>query len=207
MASLRKLSVADLRRELERREKGSKKLLALHAKLSKQLATIDAELADLGVEVAPRRRPGRKPGPKPGRAPGRKAGRPAKGTDGRSRRAKNAMTLLEAILKGVPSGKTISPAEAAVAAKATGYKTASKMFGQQVANCLAKAKEFKKLGRGQYLRVGSGGKASKPVKAKQAAGKAKKPGRKPGRPKGSKAKPAGSGKAAAPEAAKGDVAA
>ena len=189
MASLKNLSVADLRRELERREKGGDRLQAAHAKLAKRLAAIDAELADLGVEVAPRR----KPGPKPGRKPGRFA----KG-DGRSRRVKNSMTLLEAILKGVPTGKTVSPAEAAAAAKAAGYKSAGKKFGQQVATCLANSKKaFKKLGRGQYQRVG-GGSAPK-------AAKAKTPGRKPGRPKGSKnrAKP----KPAAAPAAKAGAAA
>jgi len=175
MTSLKTMSVADLRRELERREKGGAKLLAAHAKLAKRLAAIDAELADLGVEVAPRR----KPGPKPGRKPGR----PAKTGDGRSRRVKNSMTLLEAILKGVPTGKTVSPAKAAAAAKAAGYKSAGQNFGQQVATCLASSKKaFKKLGRGQYRRVGGGGapKAAKAPKAKS--------GRKPGRAKGSKNK-------------------
>ncbi|MBI4021303.1 MAG: hypothetical protein HY369_03605 [Candidatus Aenigmarchaeota archaeon] len=181
MASLKSMSVADLRRELERREKGGKKLQAQHAKLAKRLAAIDAELAELGVDVPARGRRGRKPGPKPGR----KRGRPAKG-DGRSRRVKNAMTLLQAILKGVPTGKTVSPAEAATAAKAAGYRSAGQNFGQQVATCLSKAKQFKRRGRGQYQRVGGGGGAAPAKAAKVSKGK---PRRKPGRPKGSKNKP------------------
>ncbi len=179
MASLKNMSVAELRRELERREKGSEKLQAAHAKLAKRLAAIDAELADLGVDGLPKRA-GRKPGPKPGRKPGRPAG----GGDGRSRRVKNSMTLLQAILTGVPMGKTVSPAEGAAAAKAAGYKSAGQKFGQQVATCMANSKKaFKKTGRGQYQRVGGadGGKAPKAAKAKT--------GRKPGRPKGSKNKP------------------
>lgn len=167
MARLKNLTVAELRRELERREKGSEKLLAQHAKLAKRLAAIDAELAELGVEAPAGGRRGRRPGPKPGRKPGR----PAKGGDGRSRRVKNSMTLLEAILKGVAVGKTVSPAEAAAAAKAAGYRSAGQKFGQQVATCLANAKKvFKKLGRGQYQRVGG----AAPAKAKPArkAGKA-----------------------------------
>ena len=178
MPSLKKLSVADLRRELERREKGGDRLRAQHAKLAKRLAAIDAELAELGVEVPARAtRRG-----KPGRMPGR----PAK-ADGRTRRVKNSMTLLQAILKGVPTGKTVSPADAASAAKAAGYRSAGQNFGQQVATCLAGAKKaFKKLGRGQYQRVGGaeGGKAAMAGKAPKA-----KTGRKPGRPKGSKNKP------------------
>ncbi len=196
MPSLKSMSVADLRRELERREKGGDRLQAAHAKLAKRLATIDAELADLGVEVAPRR----KPGPKPGRKAGRKPGRPAGGGgDGRSRRVKNSMTLLEAILKGVAMGKTVSPAEGAAAAKVAGYRSLGQKFGQQVATCMANSKKaFKKLGRGQYQRVGGahgGGKAPKAAKAAKAP-KAKS-GRKPGRPKGSKNK----AKAAKPAAA------
>lgn len=152
MASLKNLTVAALRRELARREAGGSRLRAQRAKLAKALAALDAELADLGVDGVPRR-PGRKPGPKPGRKAGRKPGRPAKG-DGRSRRVKNKLTLLQAILKGVPAGKTVSPAEAAAAAKKAGYRTAGKRFGVQVAVALAKAKEFKKRGRGQYQRIG-----------------------------------------------------
>jgi len=184
---LRTISTAFLRREIARREAGVSRLQAQHARLAKALAALDAALATLGVDGAPRRR-GRKPGPKPGPKLGRKPGRPAGGGDGRSRRVKNSMTLLEAILKGVPMGKTVSPAEAASAAKAAGYKSAGKKFGQQVATCMANSKKaFKKLGRGQYKRVGGadgGGKAPKAAKAKS--------GRKPGRPKGSKnkAKPA-----------------
>ena len=193
MASLKNLSVAELRRELERREKGGERLLAAHAKLSKRLAVLDAALADLGVEGLPKRR-GRKPGPKPGRRPGRKPGRPAAGGDGRSRRVKNAMTLLQAILSGVRSGATVSPAEAAVAAKAAGYRSAGKKFGVQVATTLAKAKQaFKKLGRGQYQRVGGGAaKAAKAPKRGPKAHRGRKPGRKPGkpgRPNGTRNKP------------------
>ena len=172
MASLKQLSVAELHRELARREKGSAKLLAQHAKLAKRLAAIDAELSDLGVEVPARR--GRKPGRRgPGRPPG----------SGRGRRAKGGMTLLEALHKAVAAGKTVSPAEAAAAAKGVGYQTSSKTFGIQVATTLAKASGFKKTGRGQYLRTAGGGSAPKRGR------KAKKSGRKPGRPKGSKNKP------------------
>ncbi len=66
---------------------------------------------------------------------------------------KNELTLLQAILQRVPAGKTVSPAQAADAARAAGYKSAGQDFGQQVAVALAKAKEFQKLGRGQYRRI------------------------------------------------------
>ena len=183
MASLKRMSVADLRRELDRREKGAGKLQKQHAKLAKRLAEIDAELADMGVDVPKRR------GRKPGRMPGRRGpGRPRGG-----RASKGGMTLMQAIEKGVPMGKTVSPAEAAEAAKRAGYKTSSKTFGVQVATALAKAGSFKKQGRGQYTRTGSSGERAKPGPK---PGRGRKPGRrpgrkarrKPGRPKGSRNK-------------------
>ncbi len=168
---LKDVAVSDLRRELARRESGATKLQATRAAISKQLAALEAELADLGMDAAPARR-GRKPGRPKGSTnkPG-KVGRP-KGSNGK--RAKNSMSLVDAILKGVPTGKTVSPAEAAVAAKKVGYKTTSPNFGMMVANALSKDSRFKRLGRGQY-QVG-GGKLAAPKGKKAAKGKV---GRKP----------------------------
>jgi hypothetical protein len=165
MPSLSRLTVADLRRELERRERGSKRLLSRHAALSSRLSRLESELADLGIEVGANGRGGR-------RAMRRGPGRPRTRVDGRSKRAKNSMTLLESILKGVPTGKTVSPAEAGAAAKKAGYKSSSKTFGVMVATCLAKAKEFKRTGRGAYLRLGArSAKAPRGRKARKASSK------------------------------------
>jgi hypothetical protein len=187
MSSLKNLTVAELRRELDRREKGGDKLRAQHSKLASRLAEIEAELSELGVDVPARR------GRKPGRMPGRRGpGRP-KGSRNSSagKRAKNSMSLLEAIVSGVRVGSTVSPSEAADAAAKSGYKSSSPNFGMMVANQLAKAPMFKRTGRGQYLHKGGGTPKAKGGRP------AKKAGRKPGRPKGSKNKP----KAAAPAAA------
>ena len=194
MASLRSMSVAELRRELERREKGGDKLRKQHAKLARRIAEIDAELADLGVAVPARR--GRKPGRMPGRrGPGRPKGSRNKARAGK--RAKNSMSLLEAIASGVRVGSTVSPMEAAAAAKAKGYTSSSPNFGMMVANALAKAPQFKRVGRGQYLHKGGG--AAKATKPARRGRKAKASGRKPGRPKGSRNKPK-TAPAAKPEA-------
>jgi len=201
MASLRNLTVAEIRRELERREKGGRKLLARRAKVAAELAGLDAELAALGVQGAAR----------PGRKPGRKPGRPAKAVDGRSRRAKNSLTLLQAILAGVAVGKTVSPAQAAVAARKAGYKSASKTFGVMVSTCLAKAREFKRTGRGQYLRLAA--KAGALARAARKAGRkavrkaGRKPGRKPGKARAAKAATPAAGAPARPVAAKAEAAA
>jgi hypothetical protein len=140
---LNRISAAELRRELARREKGAGKLQKRHAKLSKQLAAVEREMADLGADAPARR------GRKPGRMGRRGTGRPK----GSGRRASGGLTLMQALEKGVRAGATVSPAEAAAAAKRVGYKTKSKTFGVQVATALAKAKSFKKLGRGQYQRA------------------------------------------------------
>jgi len=180
--TLRSLSTRDLRRELARRESGAAKLQSQHVALSKQMAALEAELADLGVEASARR--GRKPGRVPGhRGPKRpkgsknKPGRVGRPKGSKNKRASNEMSLVEAIIKGVRSGSTVSPAEAGAAAKKVGYKSSSPNFGMMVANALSKDSHFKRIERGQY----------------QVVGGAKAPAKKPGR----KAKGAGRKKAAA----------
>jgi hypothetical protein len=138
-----------LRRELARRERGATKIAARRAKLAKALAALDAELADLGVDGAPRR--GRPPGSKHkrrGRKPGRKPGRPA----GR-KLPKNTRSLGDALAATVRPGTIVSPAEAAKRVRAQGYKTTATNFGKVVTLRLRVHKLFKHRGRGQYERV------------------------------------------------------
>jgi hypothetical protein len=171
--ALRSLSTAALRRELERREKGVARLARQRARLAAALAGLDDELASLGVAGTPARR-GREPGRAKG--PGRKP---------RARRARNELTLLEAIRKGVRVGATISPTEAAAVARRAGYRSSSPNLAMMCANALAKTREFRHTGRGAYLHVGTGGRV---VKASKASGPARR-GRRKGR-KGRKARKA-----------------
>ena len=147
--ALRSLSIADLRRELARREANSGKLLKQHKQLSARLAAIDAELAELGVDGLSRRR---------GRPPGRVAGRRGPGRPKGSRN-KGGLTLLAAIIKGVRAGTTISPADAAVAAKRAGYQSSSPNLAMMCANAMGKSSEFRHAGRGAYV-LKSGSKSS-----------------------------------------------
>ena len=145
--SLRRLSTTALRREIARREAGATKLATRRARLAKIVAAMDAELARLGVD-APKRR---------GRPPGRRGpGRP-KGSKNKAggKRAKNSLSLAEAVSKVVAVGKTVSPAEVLAAVRKV-YKSSSKSLGVMVAGTLAKHPEFKRLGRGQYVRKGGG---------------------------------------------------
>jgi hypothetical protein len=150
-------STAALRRELARRERDAAKITARRAKLAKQLAALDAELADLGVAGAPRRgrplgskskprgrKPGRKAGPRTGRKPGRPAGR---------KLPKNTRSLGDALAATVRPGTIVSPAEAAKRVRTQGYKTTAKNFGKVVTLRLRVHKLFKRRGRGQYERV------------------------------------------------------
>jgi hypothetical protein len=192
--AIRSVSTSALRAEIARRERGAGKLAAKHKQLAARLAAIESELAGLGVNGGARRgrRPGRPAGRRgPGRPPGRRGpGRPPKA--GRRGRGGNAMTLPATLAQAVRVGSTVSPAEAAAAAKKAGYKSGSKTFGVQVAIALAKSPLFKRTGRGQYVR--------KPGEVGPPARRGRKPGtgrkarrgggrrRKPGRPKGSKNK-------------------
>ena len=133
-----KASTAELLAEIKRREKGADKLRKRRDKILAELATIEAELSELGLLD----------GPKGGR--GGRRGRPA-GSGGK--RPKNSLSLPDALAACAEVGAVLSPAEAATLVKANGYKTVSKSFGAQVANALAKHDKFKKEGRGQYKRV------------------------------------------------------
>jgi len=132
------LSTADLRRELDRRERGADKLLAKRDKLAKEIADVEAELAKLGAKTG---RQG-------------KRGRPTRSTSaGPRRRAKNDVTLPDAIAQAMEVRAVISPKEAAQLVKKNGFQTNSKNFNMMISNALAKDARFKRVGRGQYERV------------------------------------------------------
>lgn len=154
--ALRSMSTAELRKELERREKRGGSLLKERDKVAARLAELDSELADLGLASGNGRRRGRKPGPKPGpKAGGARRGRkpgPKPGRGGR-RRARNEMPLPDAIAAAMDKGAVVSPTEAAELVLANGFKTTSKNFNMMVSNALAKDSRFKRLSRGQYERV------------------------------------------------------
>ena len=153
--AIKSLSTRDLRRELARRERGATRLIARRNKLQRRLDGILGELEDLGVEGGSGRGGGRR-GRKPGRKPGRKSrrkGRKARKAGGTRRRAKNKMTLPEAIVGSFKTGATVTPADAAKRVKSKGFKSTSSNFGMMVSNALSKDKRFKRLSRGKYQRV------------------------------------------------------
>lgn len=159
--ALRSLSTVLLRKELARREKDAVKLAKRRDKVAKVLAGIENSLAAMGgFIIGVERRRGRPPGSKNKKRSGKRLGRPPgsknkkRGRKSGSKRARNEMSLPDALAKAVRVGSTVSPAQAATAVKKAGYKSGSKTFGQAVAITLAKSSAFKRTGRGEYLRKG-----------------------------------------------------
>jgi hypothetical protein len=141
--ALRSVSTSELRRELERREKGSRRLLTRRIALARTLASLDAELAGLGL-LRTATALGRS------LAPARAAKAPA---SAKRRRARNETSLPEVIAKVVRLGATVTPAEVSARVKASGYRSSAAHFGMMVSNALAKDARFKRVARGQYERV------------------------------------------------------
>jgi len=139
------LSIADLQRELRRRQAALSGLQSKQQALRAQLTAVEAEIASiLGGGVGRKRGPGRPPNP---------AGSNGNVPAGRQVRGKNAMTLSDSIAFAMEVGAVSSPKEVAAFVMSNGYKTTSKTFGIQVATTLAKDERFKRVGRGQYKRI------------------------------------------------------
>jgi len=138
--ALKSITTEELQKELARRERGAAKLQAKRERLLKQLEALDKELASLGLE----------PGERPRRRTSTRGGGRAGGT---RRRARNPISLPDAIAAAMEVRAVVTPAEAAQLVKSNGYKTNAKNFNMMVSNALAKDKRFKRLARGQYERI------------------------------------------------------
>ena len=158
------VSIADLHSELTRRLES---LQARRDELAEELEALDAEIAGVEGEAAPRRRrrvgrPARKK-KRVGRPAKKKkrVGRPAKKKKKRVTRRKttrkktrsrprNTGSLVEA-LKKLLTGKTMTVTEMADAVQKAGYKTSSPNFRTIVNQTLINnKKDFKRVARGQY---------------------------------------------------------
>ena len=133
--ALRALSTSELQKELHRREKSAHKLQARRAKLIKELTEVEEKIAFLEGSANQTRM---------GRFGDLGAGR---------RRARNDMTLPDAICAAMEVRAIVTPKEASDLVLANGFQTTSKNFNMMVSNALAKDTRFKRIGRGQYERV------------------------------------------------------
>ena len=129
--ALKTLTTADLEAELKRRKRGDAKLEKRRAKLLAELEIVERELAFLGGKSTRRGRVARSP----------------------RTRARNEVSLPDAIAMAMEVRAVVSPKEAAELVLKNGFKTTSKNFGMMVSNALSKDVRFKRIGRGQYERV------------------------------------------------------
>jgi uncharacterized protein YaaQ len=134
--NLKSLDTTALKAELQRRERNAKTLVKKRNKLARQLANVESELAALGATGGAARS---------GRGT-TLAGTPRK-------RAKNDVSLADALAQSMEVRAVVTPAEAASLVKDNGYKSTSQHFGMMVSNALTKDKRFKRIARGQYERI------------------------------------------------------
>jgi hypothetical protein len=128
--------LAALQKEILRRQSLLTKLIAQREDLDRQIAELGA--IDAGPALAVDRRM-----PVKRRVPG-----------ARGRRAKNTMSLPDALAEALKGQKPLGIAEAMEAVLGAGYRTASKSFKSIVNRTLIKDKRFKRAGRGKYALKG-----------------------------------------------------
>ena len=129
-SKLSTMSIADLRQEIEHRQKRLPKLIAQRDALNREIT----ELQGIATPEA------------------RKAAKPEAATRKirRRRRAKNKVGLTDA-LAGFMKGKAkVMIGEAMEGVLAAGYKSNARDFRSVVNNTLLKDKRFKKVGRGEF---------------------------------------------------------
>jgi hypothetical protein len=152
--SITQLTTDEIVAELDRRERRTRQLLARQETLRGELADLDRQLADIGdslpeLEAAARALPAARAG----RAGGQAAAPAPRARRRSGPRAKNALSLADAIAAAVEVRAQITPAEAAELVRSNGYITNAAKFTMTVANALAKDKRFRRLARGIYERI------------------------------------------------------
>ncbi|HTE04921.1 MAG TPA: hypothetical protein VK824_01910 [Planctomycetota bacterium] len=169
--TLKTISTSDLQAELLRREKSVRELEHRAERLRRELSEIDSELAQLGAPAAtaPARRRamsgsgsgvsfagsgegGSSAGSGGGWAGGEEGGTQAEPRQKRAR-AKNAVSLADALAQCMEVRAVVTPAEAAEMVLRNGYTSTSKNLGMMVSNALARDTRFKRVSRGQYERI------------------------------------------------------
>jgi chromatin segregation and condensation protein Rec8/ScpA/Scc1 (kleisin family) len=130
-SSLAKVPTVTLKKELARRLEDLPRLKARRDELSKQIA----ELQGLTAAETP---------PQPTTA------RPAGKKRRRARKAKNTVSLVDALAQAMEGKKSVSIAEAAEAVLASGYKSKSRDFPNLVGMTLSHDERFERVSRGCY---------------------------------------------------------
>lgn len=126
MTSLEGVELGDLQRELHRREKAARTLLAKRASLVAKVEELDRTMSEMGISA--------------------KAG---VGPVVRAPRAKNDMSLIEALQK-LLKGKEMGIPDIVPALPSIGYVSNSPNLRTMVNASLLKRELFKRVGRGIY---------------------------------------------------------
>jgi hypothetical protein len=165
--TLKTISTSDLQAELLRREKSVRELETRRDRLTRELADIDAELAQLGAPTGgTTRRRAATTGSSSGYAGSTPGGGDESGGEGSfgsggeatervpRQRARNAVSLADALAQCMEVRAVVTPAEAADMVLKNGYTSTSKNLGMMVSNALARDPRFRRVSRGQYERIG-----------------------------------------------------
>jgi len=137
LSPLAKVPMDELLAEIDRRHARARVLIAERERILTKLAALEAEMGIVASAVrwiAPSERPG-------------DAGHAVR------QRARNSVSLADALAQAIEVRATISPAEAAQLVLSNGYTSTAKNFGMVVANALAKDQRFARRARGLYERV------------------------------------------------------
>ena len=129
-SKLSTLNIADMRQEIERRQKLLPKLIAQRNALSREITELQGLVAPEAGKAA-----------KPEAVPKKTR---------RHRRAKNKVGLADALAGFLKGKKKVAIGEAMEGVLAAGYKTTSKEFRKVVNKTLLTDKRFKKIGRGVF---------------------------------------------------------
>lgn len=128
--AVKAMSMADLQRELQKREASARGLLRRRAALAKKLEALDEKLAEMGVT--------------------------ATGIiGGRVKRAKNSMSLVDALHK-ILTGKEMGIPAIIPALATVGYRSESPNLRTMVNVALLKKSHFKRIARGVYTAKAQG---------------------------------------------------
>jgi len=152
IVSISQLTTDEILAELDRRERRMRHLRARQAALQAELAQLEAQLAEVGelramASAVSARNTGRHEddGASESAPRARRAGGP---------RARNEVSLADAIAQAVEIRARITPGEAAELVVANGYVTNARNFAMTVATALSKDSRFRRIERGVYERVG-----------------------------------------------------
>ena len=129
--SLAKMSIANLKQEIELRQKILPKLIAQRDALNREIAELQGATSPKASKPAKRR------------AAAAKAAKPR-------RLPKNKVNLADSLAAFMKGKAKVTIGEAMEGVLAAGYKTTSKTFRSVVNNMLLADKRFKKIRRGEF---------------------------------------------------------